>query len=121
MNSLEIIGNGSLEQIDRIVSSAKETGYTIIHIRNCLLAEDEIKAIKKKHNEISLHIESDEEHDVLCLANSIKKGAIITPELITTKKGQNGLTPKFADSIIGKKTLYDLPQGTTITFGFIEP
>lgn len=121
MNSIEIICNGPLEQIDKFVALAEEEGYKTIHIRHCFLKKDEIKAIKKKHAKITLFIDNDEEYDVLCLAKDVLKGTPLTQEVITVKKGQNGLTPKFTNQINGKKILYDLPQGTILTFGYIEP
>lgn len=117
---IELSGEGTLEQLDKFVKIAQENGYELVHIRNCSIDAKEISLLKQKYENIKLIVDTDHLHDVLCLAKSTTKGSVLTKDMIIVKKGKNGLTHDLLDFALGKKTLYDLNEGTILTFGLIE-
>lgn len=52
-------------------------------------------------------------------AVEIKKGTIITPEMLTYKRPGTGLWPKFHKIVVGKKALADIPNDTILTWELI--
>lgn len=54
------------------------------------------------------------------VVREIRKGEILTSENIQTKRPNAGLSPKFWDGVIGKRTKRDLTIGTPLSWDVIE-
>jgi sialic acid synthase SpsE len=52
-------------------------------------------------------------------ALDIKKGDVITPEMLTYKRPGTGIWPKFHKIVVGKKALIDIPNDSILTWELI--
>lgn len=118
--SIEIIGGSCFEQVDELIKTAIRTGSKIIHFRNCNLTEEETKKLYEKYTKVNLFLEPVPQTRILVLSRNVKKGQKINEEDLEVKNGQNGITADFLPKIKGKKVLYDLKKGTTVTFGLVD-
>ena len=51
---------------------------------------------------------------------NIKRGTIITKDMMSIKKSNGGLNPKHLNSLIGKKTIQNIEKDTSIHFEQVE-
>lgn len=56
----------------------------------------------------------------LVAAKDLRAQAVLEQGMLTAKIGGRGISPRLLSRILGKKLLYDLPEGTPLTFGAIE-
>jgi N-acetylneuraminate synthase len=57
----------------------------------------------------------------LVAAKDLQAGTPLRPDLVTARAPLRGLSPRLLPRLLGKRLLYDLPQGAPITFGMVEP
>jgi len=56
----------------------------------------------------------------IVLIDDIKKGDIITADLITFKRPGTGIAPAKIDDVVGKRALVDIGKDTLIDFDMID-
>ncbi|MBI5065429.1 hypothetical protein HZA97_04265 [Candidatus Woesearchaeota archaeon] len=118
--TLEIVGGNSFNQINKLIDAAVNTGANVIHLRHCILSSEEVETLKNKYELAQIIFEEDNSSEVFTLLKEIKKGDMLTLDMLEVKKGTNGVTVDLLNNVLGKKVLYDLKIGTTLTFGLID-
>jgi sialic acid synthase SpsE len=62
----------------------------------------------------------DQDRVSIVASRSIPRGTVLTRDMLALKAPGSGLSPRFIEMIEGRATLYDIPQGTFLTFGVID-
>ena len=82
-----------------------------------------LSQIKGMKNKQPLICESSAKRDArksIVITRDIKKGDVITSDLLTFKRPGIGLSPAEIDEVIGKTALVDIPKDTLIDFDMID-
>jgi len=118
---LELNQNIGKEELKQIIKLAKELKINKLTFRNLVMSKEEYHSIKIDNQDMDiLALPYEEEYESLVLNQDIKKGEIITQDHIGFKKQLKGITKDKINLVIGKKSLYNLRKGSSITLGTIE-
>jgi N,N'-diacetyllegionaminate synthase len=88
-----------------------------------------IKAIRDTESALGSHLKKVLESEIENRAKlrksivsklNIKKDDIITIDMISFKRPGHGIQPRDLDNVIGKKALFDIPNGTVLLFKMIN-
>ncbi len=118
--TLEIVGGKSFEQVSRLIEVALNTGTNVVHLRHYDLSSEETELLREKYKNAELIFEEENYSEVFTFLKDVQKGTTLTQDFLGVKKGTNGVTVDLLNQVLGKKILYDLKSGTTLTFGLIE-
>jgi sialic acid synthase SpsE len=100
------------------VSAGREEWHALV--RSLRAIEAALKPVKERRL-LDIELETFASQRVsLVAARNIPAGTILERDLLAIRACLNGVSPRLMTDLVGKKALYDLQEGTPITFAMVS-